>query len=181
METGISALEQTLEALGKGASEATSMKHPRNAVSEESVAATHSALSLAEESGDPRFLREAWHMNSYALTANEQWVEAMTYYRQAIPAFDQAGETQRAARMRLGFHLLTFAHRAVAGSAAVAARAEQIFSLTVAIMPRLQNSRQTSEPCISGWTIMNAPRNATSKPPNYSIRLAMKGRWHRPI
>ncbi len=76
---------------------------------------------------DPRFLREAWHMMAYALTANEQWVEAITYYRQAIPAFDQEGETQRAARMRLGLISSLSLTGQSQEALAVAAEAEQIF------------------------------------------------------
>ena len=72
METGISALERTLEELwGRIRQSNLYGGRPRNALSEESVAAARSALSVAEESGDPRFLREAWHMMAYALTANE--------------------------------------------------------------------------------------------------------------
>ena len=128
METGISALERTLEELwGRIRQSNLYGGRPRNALSEESVAAARSALSVAEESGDPRFLREAWHMMAYALTANEQWVEAITYYRQAIPAFDQAGETQRAARMRLGFISSLSLTGQSREALAVAAEAEQIF------------------------------------------------------
>src|SRR4051812_34785515 len=128
METGISALEQTLEELwGKVRQTNLYGGRPRNALSQDSVAAARSALSVAEESGDPRFLREAWHMMAYALTANEQWVEAITYYRQAIPAFDGAGESQRAARMRLGFISALSLTGQSREALAVGAEAEQIF------------------------------------------------------
>jgi CHAT domain-containing protein/tetratricopeptide (TPR) repeat protein len=128
MKPGISAFEQTLEELwGRVRQSNLYGGRPRNAVSEESVAEARSALALAQQSGDPRFLREAWHMMAYALTANEQWVEAITYYRQAIPAFEAAGENQRAARMRLGFiSSLTLTSQS-REALAVAAEAEQVF------------------------------------------------------
>src|SRR5215831_14852812 len=128
MKPGISAFEQTLEELwGRVRQSNLYGGRPRNAVSEESVAEARSALALALQSGDPRFLREAWHMMAYALTANEQWVEAITYYRQAIPAFEAAGENQRAARMRLGFiSSLTLTSQS-REALAIAAEAEQVF------------------------------------------------------
>jgi len=76
---------------------------PSNADSAESVAAARSALDLAKESNEPRFMREAWCMMAFALNANEEYLDALVYYRQAIPALEDAGELQRAARMRLGF------------------------------------------------------------------------------
>src|ERR1043165_9536490 len=104
MQTVASNIEQTIEELWRRVRRDNLYGgRPRNAVSEESVAAARSALALAQDSGDPGFLREAYYMMAYALTANEQWVEAITYYRQAIPAFHEASETRRAGRMRLGF------------------------------------------------------------------------------
>src|SRR5438128_1392614 len=76
---------------------------PRNELSEESVAVARSALALATDVNEPRFLREAWCMMAYALNANEEYIESIVYCRQAIKALEDAGESQRAARMRLGF------------------------------------------------------------------------------
>src|SRR5215471_16044115 len=128
METGISALEQTLEELWRRVRQSNLYGgRPRNSVSEESVVEARSALARAQTSGDPRFLREAWHMMAYALAANEQWVDAIVYYRQAIPVFEEAGEIQRAARMRLGFiSSLTLTGQS-REALAVAAEADQIF------------------------------------------------------
>src|SRR5579871_1790668 len=104
METGVSGLDQTIEDLWKRVRQTNLYGgRPRNSVSEESVAAARSALVLAKESGDPRFLREALCMMAWALNANEQFAESLIYSRQAIPALEQAGELERAARMRLGF------------------------------------------------------------------------------
>jgi len=76
---------------------------PQNASSRESVAIARQALSVATEAQDEHLLTEAWCMMAYALNANEEYVEALPYYRQAIHALERAGDEKRAARSRLGF------------------------------------------------------------------------------
>jgi CHAT domain-containing protein/tetratricopeptide (TPR) repeat protein len=128
METGLSDLEQTLDDLWRRVRQTNLYGgRPRNAVSEESVAAAQSALSLAEASGDQRFLREAWYMMAFALNANEQYVASITYYRLAIPAFDQAGEIERSSRMKLGFVVALSATGQSREALAVAREAEEVF------------------------------------------------------
>ncbi len=100
---------------------------PRNAVSEESVAVARSALALAQESDDPHFLREAHYMMAYALTANEECGEAIPHYRQAITAFDEAGDSRRAGRLRLGFISALSLTGQSRQALEVAREAEQIF------------------------------------------------------
>ncbi len=49
-------------------------------------------------------------MMAYALNVNEEYVESLSYYRQAIDALEQAGDEERATRIRLGFiHALSMA------------------------------------------------------------------------
>src|SRR5689334_16915176 len=76
---------------------------PQSGLSRESLSTARQALSMATEAQDHQLLVEAWCMMAYALNLNEEYVEALTYYRQAIYALEQAGDEQRAARMRLGF------------------------------------------------------------------------------
>ncbi|HLH31920.1 MAG TPA: tetratricopeptide repeat protein, partial [Terriglobia bacterium] len=131
METGVSDLEQTIEDLWKRVRQTNLYGgRPRNADSEESVAAAQSALSQARQSGDPRFLREAWCMMAFALNANEQYVESILYSRQAIPALEAAGEIERAARMRLGFIMALSTTGQSREALAVGREAEKVFRET---------------------------------------------------
>src|SRR6266478_4905968 len=76
---------------------------PRNESSEASLAVAREALAAAEDADDPLLQAEAWSMMAYTLNANERYLESIPYYRQAIQAFDNAGEERRAGRARLGF------------------------------------------------------------------------------
>jgi CHAT domain-containing protein/tetratricopeptide (TPR) repeat protein len=76
---------------------------PQSASSRESLATARQALSLATEAQDDQFLVEAWCMMAYALNLNEEYLEALSYYRQAIHGLEQAGDESRAGRIRLGF------------------------------------------------------------------------------
>jgi CHAT domain-containing protein len=75
----------------------------QNDSSRESLAIARQALNVATDVQDDQLLAEAWCMMAYALNANEEWVEALPYYRQAIPALERFGDEKRAARIRLGF------------------------------------------------------------------------------
>src|SRR2546426_12365573 len=72
---------------------------PRNVSSEESLGVARDALALAKKVDDPLLQAEAWSMMAYALNADEQCVESIPYYRQAIEAFERAGDEIRAARI----------------------------------------------------------------------------------
>ncbi|HEY2380617.1 MAG TPA: CHAT domain-containing protein [Terriglobia bacterium] len=128
METGVSELDQAIDDLWKRVRQSNLYGgRPRNSVSEESVAAARSALTLAQDSGDRRFLREAWCMMAWALNANEQPAESLIYSRQAIPALEQAGEFERAARMRLGFMVALSTTGQSKEALAVAREAQEFF------------------------------------------------------
>src|SRR5712692_2462271 len=128
MAAGLGNLEHTLEQLWGQVRQANLYGgRPRNAVSEKSVAAARSALELAKDSGDPRFLHEAWCMMAYALNANEEYVESIVYCRQAIPALEEAGEYKRAARMRLGLILALSTTSQSREALAVGHEAEALF------------------------------------------------------
>ena len=73
----------------------------RNEASAHSVSLAQHALKLATESGSDRFLVEAWRMLAVTLNANEQYQEAITYYRSAIEKLEQRGEHGLAASMRI--------------------------------------------------------------------------------
>src|SRR5262249_10799657 len=76
---------------------------PQSALSRESLSTAREALSVATEAQDGELLIEAWCMMAYALNLNEEYVEALPYYRQAIHALEETGDQKRAGRIRLGF------------------------------------------------------------------------------
>jgi tetratricopeptide (TPR) repeat protein len=76
---------------------------PQSAASRESLSIARQALSVATEAQDDHLLTEAWCMMAYALNVNDEYVEALSYYRLAVQGLDQAGDHKRAARTRLGF------------------------------------------------------------------------------
>lgn len=75
----------------------------RNVDSVHTVSLARYALDLARESGGERFIAEAWWMLAHAFNANEQYPEAVPYYRDAIETFEQMGESALAARIRIGY------------------------------------------------------------------------------
>jgi tetratricopeptide (TPR) repeat protein len=75
----------------------------RNEASAHSVSLARHALQLAAESGSDHFLADAWRMLAITLNADEQYQEAITYYRRAIEKFEETGERALAASMRIGY------------------------------------------------------------------------------
>ena len=128
MATGVTDLEQAFEEMWARVRQTNLYGgRPRNAVSEESVTVARSALDLAKDLNEPRWLREAWCMMAYALNANEEYTESIVYGRHAIPALEDAGEWQRAARMRLGLILALSTTGQSREALAVAREAEALF------------------------------------------------------
>jgi len=76
---------------------------PRNEGSAQSVLRAQHALQLAINSGNDRLMVEAWKMLAYSFTANEQYEEAIPYYKSAVEKLEQIGEHQQAARSRIGY------------------------------------------------------------------------------
>src|SRR5256886_2214967 len=76
---------------------------PRSEASTQSVSLARRALHLATESQSDRLLLQAWGMLSYSLTANEQYEEAIPYYKNAIEKLESMGEQEQAARQRIGY------------------------------------------------------------------------------
>jgi len=76
---------------------------PRSESSAQSVSLAHRALQLATDSGSRRLLIEAWRMLAYSLTANEQFEEAVSYYKLSIEGLEKIGEAAQAARSKLGY------------------------------------------------------------------------------
>jgi tetratricopeptide (TPR) repeat protein len=76
---------------------------PRNQASAHSVSRARHALQLAIDSGSEHFVREAWRMLAYSLTADEQYEEAISYYKSFIEKLEQIGEHRQAARSRIGY------------------------------------------------------------------------------
>src|SRR5262249_11094621 len=76
---------------------------PRNEASAGSVSLARHALELATQSGNDRFLLEAWKMLAYSLTADEQYEDSLLYYKRAIEQLERLHEHQQAARSRSGY------------------------------------------------------------------------------
>src|SRR5439155_11022268 len=76
---------------------------PRSEASAHSVMLASRALQLATDCNSERFILEAWRMLAYSLTANEQYEEAIPYYRRAIERLEDIGESRQAARAKLGY------------------------------------------------------------------------------
>src|SRR5947209_6193631 len=76
---------------------------PRSAASAQSVALSRQALQLAQDAGNERFLLESWKMLAYSLSANEQYAEAIPYYKRIIEQLDRNGDHGLAARQRIGY------------------------------------------------------------------------------
>src|SRR5437867_13374590 len=73
---------------------------PRSEASAQSVSLARGALHLAAESQSDRLLLQAWGMLAYSLTANEQYEEALPYYKNAIDRLEWLGKQAPGARER---------------------------------------------------------------------------------
>jgi tetratricopeptide (TPR) repeat protein len=100
---------------------------PRNEVTSRCVTLARSALRLADSANNDALFREAWRIVAYALTADEQYAEAIQYYARAVPSLEEAGEHALAARSRLGFVAALFHAGRYEEALAVASVAERWF------------------------------------------------------
>ena len=97
-------LEQTFDRIWNEIREAKLYAgQPRSEASAQSVSLARRALHLAAESQSDRLLLQAWGMLAYSLTANEQYEEALPYYKNAIEKLECRGEQEQAARQRIGY------------------------------------------------------------------------------
>jgi tetratricopeptide (TPR) repeat protein len=76
---------------------------PRSGNSGDGVQLAQLALSLATHAADHTLLLEAWCMLAYTFNANEQYSNALEYYRLAIEGLENVQDHARAARTRLGY------------------------------------------------------------------------------
>jgi CHAT domain-containing protein len=76
---------------------------PRSQASAQSVLLARHALQIATNSGSDQFMLEAWRMLAYSLTANEQYEEAIPYYKSVVEMLERMGEHQQSARSRIGY------------------------------------------------------------------------------
>lgn len=76
---------------------------PRTSGSEESLSLARLGLRLAEHSGNEQLLVESWRMLAYSLNANEQYEEAIPYYKKLIDKYEEFGAKEQAARNRIGY------------------------------------------------------------------------------
>src|ERR1051326_8836817 len=70
----------------------------RTEVTAHTVSLAQNALKLAMESGSDRFLVEAWRMLALTLNGNEQYQEAIPFYRKAIEKLEERSEERRGGR-----------------------------------------------------------------------------------
>jgi len=74
---------------------------PKSTESVRALSLAQAALTLASHAGDGKLLIESWHMMGRSLSANEEFAEAIPFYRRVISALQDGGELQRAARLHL--------------------------------------------------------------------------------
>ena len=67
------------------------------------VSIAEDAVRLATEAANVDLLLQAHDMLRYALTANEQSLEALPYYEQVIEGYEARGNLARASRVRIGY------------------------------------------------------------------------------
>jgi CHAT domain-containing protein len=75
---------------------------PKNPQSAQSLAYARAAFQLATHSKKEKLLLEAWQMMSYSLMVNEQYDEAVPFYRQIVQRLEQLGDLRESSRARLG-------------------------------------------------------------------------------
>ena len=75
----------------------------RNEVSARTVSLAQHALKLATESGNERFIVEGWRMLALTLNGNEQYKEAIPFYKKAIQKLEETQQRSLAVRMRIGY------------------------------------------------------------------------------
>jgi CHAT domain-containing protein len=76
---------------------------PRSDGSVRGVLLARQALQIVQNCGNDQFTLEAWRMLAYSLTANEQYEEAIPYYKKAVEMLERMGELRQAARNRIGY------------------------------------------------------------------------------
>src|SRR2546427_10808599 len=74
---------------------------PKSLDSAQGLSLAQAALSLASHAHDQRLLIEAWHMMGRSLSANEEFEDAIPFYRQVISSLEEIGDLQQAGRLRL--------------------------------------------------------------------------------
>ena len=76
---------------------------PRNRQTEWAVYMARDAVRLATEAANADLLLQAHDMLRYALTANEESLEALPYYELVIAGYEARGNLARASRVRVGY------------------------------------------------------------------------------
>src|SRR5262245_3457872 len=76
---------------------------PSNWQSRLAVSIAEDAVRLATEAANADLLLQAHDMLRYALTANEQSLEALPYYEQVVAGYEARGNLARASRVRIGY------------------------------------------------------------------------------
>jgi tetratricopeptide (TPR) repeat protein len=74
---------------------------PKSVESAHGLSLARIALALASFAQDQRLLIEAGHMMGRSLSANEEFEQAIPFYREVISGLEHLGDAQQAARLRL--------------------------------------------------------------------------------
>src|SRR2546428_10872229 len=61
------------------------------------------AMSVAEETAEPRWEAEACSIMAYVLNANESYPDSLPYYERAVQILEASGREAQAARIRIGY------------------------------------------------------------------------------
>jgi tetratricopeptide (TPR) repeat protein len=74
---------------------------PKSIEAAHGLSLAQAALRVASHVNDQRLLLEAWHMMGRSLGANEEFEQAIPFYRRVISGLETIGDTRQAARLRL--------------------------------------------------------------------------------
>src|ERR1043165_6004812 len=72
---------------------------PKSIDAAHGLSLAQAALKVASHLNDQRLLLEAWHMMGRSLGANEEFEQAIPFYRQVISGLETIGDTHQAGRL----------------------------------------------------------------------------------
>jgi len=136
---------------------------PSNWQSRMAVSIAEDAVRLATKAANVDLLLQAHDMLRYALTANEQSLEALPYYEQVIEGYEARGNLARASRVRIGYVEALLHSGRYNDAFSVAKVAEQWLKEMAKTKPTLACA-PVSPTLIPVWINTSAPASTTRLP-----------------